>query len=199
MPRWPLTGEPAEAALVRRAQGGDRIAFDALVELYHRPVYGFVCRLVASPETAAEVTQEVFLRAWSYLRRFDAARPFKPWLFAIAANRASSRRDRERVRQTVPLDEAGPEPAAPDNPAGDAETVELSAEVRRAIARLSRQQREAVVLVELEGLTAVEAAQAMGIEAVTVRQHVFRAKKRLRQLLASYVEGDPAAADETVE
>jgi RNA polymerase sigma-70 factor (ECF subfamily) len=193
-----LAGEPAEAALVRRAQGGDRTAFDALVRTYQRPVYGFVYRLVASPETAAEVTQEVFVRAWRYLRRFDASRPFKPWLFAIAANRASSRRDSERARQTVPLEEAGPEPAAPDDPAGDAQAVELSSEVRKAIGQLSQQQREAIVMVELEGLSAAEAGQAMGIEAVTVRQHVFRAKKRLRQLLATYVEGD-LAGEEAVE
>ncbi|MCC7492403.1 MAG: sigma-70 family RNA polymerase sigma factor [Fimbriimonadaceae bacterium] len=178
-----------EAALVRRAQTGDTLAFDELVGLYQRAVFGFVQHLVGSADDAAEVTQEVFVRAWRYLDRFDPARPLKPWLYTIAANRAHSHRRHEQPRETVALDEAGPEPAAPDNPAGDLERHELSCEVRAAIRQLSAQQRDAMVLVELEGMTAVEAAAVMKIEAVTVRQHVFRGKKRLRELLAGYIDG----------
>lgn len=182
--------DAAEPLLVRRAQAGDRWSFDELVRRYQRPVYGFVYHLCGSAEAAAEVTQEVFVRAWRYLGRFDAERPFKPWLYTIAANRASSHRRYESGRESLPLDEAGPEPAASDDLHQEIERQELSAAVRRAILQLSRQQREAIVLCELEGQTAVEAAVVMGIEAVTVRQHVFRAKKRLRELLAAYVTGE---------
>ena len=188
-----MAGAADEETLVRRAQTGDRAAFDELVLRYQRPVYGFVFHLVGSPDDAAEVTQDVFVRAWRYLGRFDARRPLRPWLYTIASNRAATQRRHAAPRETVPLEEAGPEPTAPDNVAGRLEQAELSREVRQAIGQLSPQQREAIVLVELEDLTAVQAAEVMGCGAVTVRQHVFRAKKRLRELLAAYVEtaGEP--------
>jgi len=188
-------GGTDEPLLIRRAQAGDRSAFDELVLQHQAALYGFLVNLTNSPDTAVELAQEVFVRAWRYLARFDSERPFRPWLYTIAANRAATRHGREAGRETVSLDEAGPEPPAAENVAAEIERRELSREVRAAIGQLSRQQREAVVLVELSGLTAVEAAAAMGCEAVTVRQHVFRAKKRLRELLASYVMG--RAADQT--
>lgn len=191
-----MSGDAAEVGLIRRARQGDRAAFDELMTRYQRPVYGFVYRLVGDRDDAAEVTQEAFVRAWRFLGRFDPARPFRPWLYAIAANRAASRRERDKKRETVGLDEAGAEPVATDNPHGELAREELSAEVQAAIRQLSRQQREAIVLVELEDLTAAEAGEVMGIEAVTVRQHVFRGKKRLRELLAAYVERGVAEAEE---
>ena len=66
-----------DAPLVRLAQAGDRVAFGDLVRRYQRPVYGFVYRLVQNEDAAEDVTQDVFVRAWSYLHRFDAQRPFK--------------------------------------------------------------------------------------------------------------------------
>lgn len=182
-----------DQALVQRAQAGDQAAFDELLRRYQRPVYGFVYHLIGSADAATDVTQEVFVRAWRYLRRFDARRPFRPWLYAIASNRASSHRVREQARETLPLDDNAPEPVAPDDVPGALERVELSGQVMAAVRQLSAQQRDAVVLVELEGRTATEAAELMGIEPVTVRQHLFRAKKRLRALLAEYVERGAAA------
>jgi RNA polymerase sigma-70 factor (ECF subfamily) len=176
-----------DEALVRRAQAGDRVAFGDLVQRYQRPVYGFVYRLLPNQEVAADVTQEVFVRAWTYLGRFDACRPLRPWLYRIAANRASSRRSREQAQAVLGLDDLESEPASGVTPAGEFERTELAGEVRRAVAGLSPQQRDAIVLVELEGQTAIEAAEVMGCSPATVRQHVFRGKKRLRDLLAGYV------------
>ncbi len=189
-----MTGD--DAALVRRAQAGDRVAFSELVRLYQRPVFGFVYRLTQDEDAAADVTQEVFVRAWNYLHRFDAERPFRPWLYRIAANRASSRRDKERTRGTVGLDDVELDPPAPDNVESDLERRELAQRVREAISELSPQQREAMVLVELEGQSAIEAADVMGCSAATVRQHIFRGKKRLRQILAAYVTGGNLVAEE---
>lgn len=184
-----------DEALVRRARAGDRVAFGELVRRYQRPVYGFVYQMTGSAEAAEDVTQEVFLRAWRYLDRFDARRPFRPWLFRIAANRAASGYRHEKLRETAPLEEVTHEPVAPDNVSLANEQRELGEAVRTALQDLSPQQRQAVLLVELQGLTAPEAAQAMGCSAVTVRQHVFRAKKRLRQLLAGYARADELATD----
>ncbi len=186
-----------DAAVIRAAQAGDRAAFAELVRRYQRPLYSFVLGLVQDAELAADVTQESLVRAWRYLGRFEAERPFRPWLYRIAANRAASRRSRERARPTVPLEELTAEPVAPDDPAGDLQRAELAAQVRWAIGQLSPQQREAMVLVELEGQTANDAAQVMGCSPATVRQHIFRGKKRLRVLLADYVlAADPGGDEE---
>ncbi|MBI2300679.1 MAG: RNA polymerase sigma factor [Armatimonadetes bacterium] len=184
-----MPAEPADHALVTRAQAGDRAAFNELLRRYHRPVYGFVFRLTQSPEEAADLAQEVFVRAWRYLGKFDAARPLRPWLFQIAANRAASCHGRSGGRETIPLEELPGEPSVPDDTSAEPERQELAAAVRRAILELSPQQRQAVVLVELEGMDAAEAAVIMTCSPTTVRQHVFRAKRRLRGLLAGYVEG----------
>ena len=88
------------------------------------------------------------------------------------------------------------DPPAPDNVESDLERRELAVRVREAISELSPQQREAMVLVELEGQSAIEAADVMGCSAATVRQHIFRGKKRLRQLLAAYVTGRELRAEE---
>jgi RNA polymerase sigma-70 factor (ECF subfamily) len=182
-----VTGD--DAVLVRRAQTGDKLAFGELVRRYQRPVYGFVYRLTQDQDAAEDVAQEVFVRAWSYLHRFDAERPFKPWLYRIAANRCASRHERQAGRVTVGLEDMDSEPAAADNPAGDAERAELAAKVREAVAELSVQQRQAIALVELDGQSANEAAEVMGCSPATVRQHIFRGKKRLKQLLSGYLFG----------
>ncbi len=176
-----------DRALVVRAQAGDKDAFGVLVRRYQRAVHGFCYRMTQSDDLAADLCQEAFVRAWRYLARFDAERPLRPWLFQIAANRAATRKARDQARQTAALEELTHEPAAPDDPTRPSEQAELQQAVRRALVELSPQQRQAIVLVELEGWTAAQAAVSMNCSAATVRQHVFRAKKRLRKLLAGYV------------
>lgn len=183
-----MASGPDEQHWVRRAQAGDRAAFSELVRRYRGPLYAFCYRLTQSADAAADLAQDTFVRAWQYLGRFDPTRPFRPWLYAIAANRDSSRRRREEVRETVPLEELTVEPATPEDAATELERRQLRAAVRRAIAELSPQQRQAIVLVELEGLTAVDAAAILRCSPATVRQHVFRGKKRLRQLLSDFVQ-----------
>lgn len=184
-----MTGD--DAPLVRRAQAGDRVAFGVLLARYQRPVFGFVYRLVRDEDAAEDVTQDVFVRAWSYLHRFDAERPFKPWLYRIAANRVASAHERAKGRVTVALEDVDFEPAARDDTEEDLQRAELAAQVRSAVSELSPQQREAIALVELEGQSAIEAAEVMGCSPATVRQHVFRGKKRLKQLLDGYVRSRP--------
>lgn len=196
---WAVPVEPDDRALVLRAQAGDQDAFGVLVRRHQRTVFGFCYRMVQSEDLAADLTQEVFVRAWRYLARFEADRPLRPWLLRIAANRTATRQTHDQARQTAALDELTVEPAAPDDTTRSSERQELQQAVRRALLELSPQQRQAVVLVELEGCTAPEAGLQMGCTAATVRQHVFRAKRRLRKLLAGYVgaaELEPSEAEE---
>ena len=77
----------ADALLVRRALRGDSQAIQALVERYQTEVFGLCVRLLCHRQDAEDVTQEVFLRVFRSLRRWDSSRPLKPWIMAIAVNR----------------------------------------------------------------------------------------------------------------
>ena len=106
-----------DAALVRRCLRGDAAAVRALVEQFQAEVYGLCLRLLRHRQDAEDVTQEVFLRVFRSLRRWDRSRPLKPWIRAIAVNRCRTLLAQRRRR---------PEPAdylqdvAPDRPADDA-------------------------------------------------------------------------------
>jgi RNA polymerase sigma-70 factor (ECF subfamily) len=81
-----------EATLVRHAANGDAAAWEPLVLAHQEAVFRLAYLLRGDPDDAEDIAQETFQRAWSYLRRFDPARPLRPWLLSIASNLASNRR-----------------------------------------------------------------------------------------------------------
>lgn len=175
-PAGPKSLDP-EAALARRARGGDR---DAFAELYRRRapmVHGVLIGMVP-PQDAGDLVQEVFLRA---LRSVGELRgeSVGPWLCAIARNCA---RDAARSRRAeVPL-AAGAEPCAEPASAGDDED-----EARRALAglrELPAAYRETLGLRLVEGLTGPEIAAATGMTHGSVRVNLHRGLKLLRERLA---------------
>lgn len=89
-----------DAELVATYRRGDRAAFDALVRRHLRPIYRFVFRLVGNAHDAEDLSQEVFVRAWKGIARFDEKRSFTAWLFQIARNAAV---DLLRKRSTMPV------------------------------------------------------------------------------------------------
>src|SRR5947199_2589417 len=76
-----------DATLVRRCLKGDESAIQSLVERYQSDVFGLCVRLLHHRQDAEDVTQEVFLRVFRSMRRWDASRPLKPWIMGIAVNR----------------------------------------------------------------------------------------------------------------
>ena len=88
----------AEEELIQRARAGDRAAFGRLVELYQRAVYNLCYRMVGEATEAEDAAQETFLRAYSQLGRYDPARSFKTWLFAIACHHCIDRLRRRRIQ-----------------------------------------------------------------------------------------------------
>src|ERR671935_2785007 len=94
------TNPTADPVLVGRAQQGDREAFTQLVMQYQVPLYNMALRMVGTPDDAADITQEAFLRAWEKLRTLRQA-SFKPWLFQIAVNLCRDHFRRARRLQVV--------------------------------------------------------------------------------------------------
>ncbi len=171
-------------ALVRR---GEPAGSEALYTRYASPILGFTTRMLGNRSEAEEVTQEVFLRMIDRAEQYDGRAPVASWLFAIAANACRDRLRVSRRAGAVPL-EAVPEPPASDP---SAEMNALGAErvrlVRQALALLSHEQREALILARYHDLSYVEIARALGITEGAVKTRIYRAMETLK---THFSEGD---------
>jgi RNA polymerase sigma-70 factor (ECF subfamily) len=183
---------PSEHELIQRARSGDEDAFAELVMLHADRVYAALRRFGLGPDEADEVAQEVFLRAWRGLARFEERAQFSTWLYRIAFNEAQ----RQRSRRALPRPEADPEGedpivALPDSPELGPEAQSLSREFEqvldRALAQLPAQWRDAVVLRDIDGLSTEEAAQIVGVRQAAFKSRLHRGRMRLVALLEPYV------------
>lgn len=173
--------------LVRRAQRGDRSAFDELVLRQRDRVYAVALRLTGNPADAEDALQDTFLNAYRGVGRFGGRARVSTWLYRIAANASFDVIARRRTRDR-PLDDAGHEPAAPGDPF--AQSAERRA-LEQALAALPDEFREAVVLCDIAGLGAGEAAELLGVPAGTVKSRVFRARALLATALREPDAHDP--------
>ncbi|MDL2717713.1 MAG: sigma-70 family RNA polymerase sigma factor [Acidobacteriota bacterium] len=186
-PQEPLASADApavERALARRAASGDSDAFAELVARRTPGVLAFLRRLLGDAEDARDVAQLTFVRVWENLDRYDPAWAFSTWLFRIAGNLAidalRARGTRQRTEaESFRLVKGGRTSADPDGPALLAE-----GEVRRVFEScagvLSEKQRLVFVLREFEDKESREIAQILGCRESTVRNHLFQARRLLR-------------------
>jgi RNA polymerase sigma-70 factor (ECF subfamily) len=171
-----------ELELIAMVLAGRSEAFAPLVTPYRGPVLALAYRLTRDREVAREVAQEAFLKAFRSLGRFDVSRPFRNWLFQIAANEARDRL-RERLRERAALrDAADRAPAAADPEAGH-DRRELRAGLVRLLEALSPREREVVVLRDLEELDIRETSRVLGCSAIAVRVHLSKARRKLGDLV----------------
>lgn len=179
-----------DRALVAEALAGDRASFEALVRQYQARVVNYAMAVVRDRGEAEDVAQETFIRAFRSLRRFRGDSSFKTWLYTIATNTARTALERRGRRERVgdrSLDDETRSQGAADVPSGrpDAEAVLVTRDaIDRALAELPDTLREAVVLRDVEGLDYKEIAEVIGVPIGTVESRIFRARQRLRTLLA---------------
>ncbi len=160
--------EEADPATVRAAAAGDVDAFARVVRTYQTTVWRFLRHLVADGALAEDLTQETFLRVHRGLGGFDGDSRFSTWLFRIARNVGIDElRARERRDRLVP------------GRAASASSPEVGHEVRAALESLEVDLREALLVVEVLGVTYGEAAVMLGVPAGTVKSRVHRARERL--------------------
>jgi RNA polymerase sigma-70 factor (ECF subfamily) len=197
--------------LVSRARQGDQEAFAALVRANQDQIYSLALRMTGSPEDGADLAQEAFLRAWRSLPSFQGESSFSTWLYRLTRNLCIDFLRREKRRSAaaaaVSLDDDGGGDAAPTQvsdprftPEGELERRELYAALDRALAQLSHDHRQVLVLRELEGLSYGEIAQALGLEEGTVKSRLARARLALRKsLLADGNFSPPTSSMNTSE
>ena len=186
-PMRPVATEP-EAALVERAQGGDRAAFEELVRRHADHLYAVVVRFVADGGEAEEVTQEAFLRAWRSIGRFEGRSRFFTWLYRIGINEAKRRAARRPPATVVSLDDE-PIPEAPDwseAPETRLRQHDLRRVLEEAIRALPIEYRAPLVLRDVEGLTTEEAAEVMDLGEAAFKSRLHRARLAVRRALDEY-------------
>ena len=192
-PGSPDSPESTDEQLVAAALRGDRDAFGDLVGRYEGRLVNYLYRLVRSSEDAHDLAQEVFLKVYQALDRFDPQYRFSTWLFRVAQNAAIDVLRKRRV-QLVPIsrrEDASGEPA-PDfdlpsddpTPLAELEGAERDSEVRRAIDALPWEYRELILLRHYGELAYEEIADLKQMPLGTVKNKLFRARQMLKQHLA---------------
>lgn len=185
-----------ERILIRRTLSGDDDAFASLIGAHQSAVFNIAYRLVGDRETARDLAQETFLRAFRALDTFDQDRPFAPWLYRIANNLSLNWIKRARLL-TVSIDAppgAGEGDSAPSDipdtsgePATRLAQAESQAQLRQAILSLPPDYRAVIELRHFQGLKYEEMAEILGLPLGTVKTHLFRARRLLRDQLGGRV------------
>jgi RNA polymerase sigma factor (sigma-70 family) len=178
--------ERAEDELIRRAREGDPAAWEALVRAHQEHIFRLAYLTLQDAAEAEDMAQEAFLRAYLALERFEAGRPFRPWLTRIAVNLARNRR-RSLGRYMNQLRRAFAGEPEPDRH-GDGLENNLQERwqadrLRNAVQQLSRQKQEVLYLRYFLAMTEVEMAEALAIRPGTVKSRLHRAIADLRRII----------------
>jgi RNA polymerase sigma-70 factor, ECF subfamily len=189
------TDDPAarrDAILVERARAGDLTAFNDIVAAYQDFLYALVARVVPDRDQADDVTQEAFFRAYRQIGAFRGG-SLRSWLARIAMNAAL---DLQRARKRRPVqpypeleDDSWQPPAGEEaDPEATVMGAERSRELAAALARITSDQRAAIVLFDVEGFDYGEIAEMTGVSLGTVKSRIHRGRLALRELLADRME-----------
>ena len=191
-----------EASLIDRSQRGDVNAFNELVLHYQQTTYGVVYRMIGDADIAADVTQDAFIAAFRAIQSFHGGSSFRAWLLRIASNMACDhwrRTQRHPVESLEVLtDEDEPHAASAlsalvetgqeANPEAYVLSQELQELIQRGLQELPLDQRVAVVLCDIEGLSYEEISLTTQTGLGTVRSRIARGRARLRQYLEQHRE-----------
>jgi RNA polymerase sigma-70 factor, ECF subfamily len=178
----PGEGRTDDRTLLERIRRGDTDGAAELFERYAPALLRFADRLLSDRPLAEEVTQEVFVKVISKAHQYDGRAEVASWLFAIAANACRDRRRRERRAIVVPLEALPEQPDGQRRDGIEGRMLERERRdaVRQALALLSEEQREALVLARYHGLPYIEIARVLGISVGAVKTRIFRAVETLK-------------------
>lgn len=181
--------------LLHRAQSGDPEAFERLMEPLEQLVWRVCWHYTGNREAAEDCGQEAMIRIWRNLANYRGECALESWVYRIAANCCMDwlrKKKRDWSVSMEPMVEQGFDPA--DDSPGTEEQVVAKDErqrLREAIALLPEDQREALILTQLEKVPYEEAARALGVSEGTVKSRVNRAKARLKEILSAERELSP--------
>ena len=181
--------------LLRRAQSGDPEAFEQLIGPLEQLVWRICWHYTGNREAAEDCGQETMIRIWRNLESYRGDCALESWIYRIAANCCMDYLRKKKRDQSVsmePLREQGFDPADPSPGTEDRVVSEDEHQrLRKAITQLPDEQREALILTQLEKISYEEAAQMLGVSEGTVKSRVNRAKARLNEILSEERELSP--------
>lgn len=186
----------SDQAIVEAVLAGDQHRFGELVEDYQGKIVNYVYKMLGNYEDAVDVSQEVFLKAYTALDSYKPKYPFAAWLFRIARNAAIDelrRRKGQKVSLDEPLDlgDGSVERQVPDS-GPDPETEflqdEFQGRVEAAVSELPEKYREPLVLRHAGGLAYDAIAEALELPLGTVKTRIHRAREALRESLGDVLE-----------
>ena len=183
-----------DAALVERAKGGHLASFEALITRYEQRVYSLALRMLLHEQDAEDVTQDTFLSAMENLDGFRGEAQFSTWLLRIATHAAlkviRKRRGHVSLEEATEPDSEGGPPPHPEFIADwrySTDDLVRNNETRRlldsALAQLDEKHRLVFLLRDVEGLSVLETAEALGISETNTKVRLLRARLQLRELL----------------
>ena len=171
--------------LVRRAQAGEAAARDELLRRCHATVYRWAMVHTGDADDAEDVAQDVLVTLYRSLDRYAGRSRFTTWLYQVTRHAALGLRRRiaSRLRVARAVAARPPEPSGARDPLEQVHESQVAQVVMTLFRELPRRQREIFYLADLEGFAPVEIAERLGMNPVTVRAHLLRARRALRARL----------------
>jgi len=183
---WPQD----EAEVMTELRSGSEAAFDWLVTYYHAPVYAVTFGILRNPNDAADVTQEVFLKAFRGIRAFRHGSSLKTWLYRIAVRESLNFRRWSwrhlRYQSSIEQEQADGSADFEDpgtSPFEELASREIQQAVQHALGEVPAVFRAAVILRDLEGLSYEEVAEVLDVTVGTVKSRILRGRRIMRELL----------------
>jgi RNA polymerase sigma-70 factor (ECF subfamily) len=188
------SNQPDELAreLVRKAQGGDRAAFEELVKKYYRQIYRWALGITRDPDDADDVVQEVLVRLHKRIESYAGKSQFSTWLFQVTRNTALGQQRKLARRRNLLLGFRRTEHEAEissDQTMGQLQTSQMVDHVRVLYEALPTRQRQVFDLADLQGFKPSEVGEMLGMNPVTVRANLCKARRAIRaKILERYPE-----------
>ena len=192
----PVRGE--EASILAELKSGSEEAYAWLIDRFHQPVYGLVYRMLNDPADAADTTQEVFLKVFRGMRRFQGEASLKTWIYRIAIHEASNHRRwwfRHKGRETSmeqnwtqvrSLRETLVDPGS--SPFDSMAQEEVRTKVEAELRLVPEPYRTTVILRDIEGLAYEEIAEVLEVSLGTVKSRLMRGREALKRRLTAYAQ-----------
>ncbi|MDR1458268.1 MAG: sigma-70 family RNA polymerase sigma factor [Puniceicoccales bacterium] len=186
-----------EKDVVTRARSGDIAAFEILVKKYRERLYSVVYHLVSNSTDAADLVQDIFIKAFHSMNKFKGQSAFFTWLYRIAVNMTMSHLRKHKTNRFLALEQFDESALPPevmekitmeDQTGKNAYLLELQKALNESLQKLSNDHRLVVVLFEIEGLSHGEIAEIMGCSPGTVRSRLHYAKLELQAYLEDFIK-----------
>lgn len=174
----------SDRKLIGRYLAGDLSAFESLFDRHERQVYSFAFHMTDDRAEADDLCQDIWLQVLRSLASFEGRAPFRGWIHGVATN-VCRRRSRKKSVTSIPLEEERAVQRTDANPQSTAAAAEARVLVQAALSRLPEEQREVVILHELQEFSYAEIGRILGCPNGTVKSRLHYAMEALRRLLGA--------------